>query len=110
MSSKKNAKDGPGEENRLFDPDEEKVVEISLERLRPFENHPFKVKDDEAMVQLMQSIEKYGIMNPLLVMPTLEGDYQIISGHRRKYCAEKLRYSKVPVIIRYMKEAPSWAT
>lgn len=71
---------------------------------RPFENHPFKVKEDEVMARLMESIERYGIMNPLIVMPTTEGFYRIISGHRRKYCAERLGYTQVPVIIRYMKE------
>ena len=59
------------------------------------------------MARLMESIERYGIMNPLIVMPTTEGFYRIISGHRRKYCAEKLGYTKVPAIIRYMKEDDS---
>ena len=107
MNCKKNANSNPGEEGQLFHPESEKVVEIGLERLRPFKNHPFKVKEDEAMAQLMESIERYGIMNPLIVMPTREGVYQIVSGHRRKYCAEKLGYTQVPVIIRYMKEDDS---
>lgn len=107
MNCKKNAKSRSDDEHQLFDPAVEKVVEIGLERLRPFENHPFKVKEDEAMARLMESIERYGIMNPLIVMPTTEGFYRIISGHRRKYCAEKLGYTKVPVIIRYMKEDDS---
>ena len=107
MTCKKNANSNPGEEKQLFHPESEKVVEIGLERLRPFKNHPFKVKEDEAMAQLMESIERYGIMNPLIVMPTREGVYQIVSGHRRKYCAEKLGYTQVPVIIRYMKEDDS---
>ncbi|MCF2555038.1 ParB/RepB/Spo0J family partition protein [Faecalicatena contorta] len=107
MNCKKNANSNPGEERQLFHPESEKVVEIGLERLRPFKNHPFKVKEDEAMAQLMESIERYGILNPLIVMPTKEGVYQIVSGHRRKYCAEKLGYTQVPVIIRYMKEEDS---
>ena len=107
MNCKKNASGNPSEEKRLFNLGVEKVVEIGLERLRPFENHPFKVKEDEAMAQLMESIERYGIMNPLIVMPTREGVYQIVSGHRRKYCAEKLGYTQIPVIIRYMKEDDS---
>ena len=102
MNCKKNAKSRSDDEHRLFDPAVEKVVELGLERLRPFENHPFKVKEDEAMARLMESIERYGIMNPLIVMPTTEGFYRIISGHRRKYCAEKLGYTQVPVIIRYI--------
>lgn len=107
MNSKRNAGSSSGEQKQVTDSEVEKVVEISLERLRPFENHPFKVRDDEAMEQLMESIEKYGIMNPLVVMPTMEGVYRIISGHRRKYCAEELGYTKVPVIIQYMKEDDS---
>lgn len=107
MNCKKNAKSRSDDEHRLFDPAVEKVVEIGLERLRPFENHPFKVKEDEAMARLMESIERYGIMNPLIVMPTTEGFYRIISGHRRKYCAEKLGCTQVPVIILYMKEDAS---
>ena len=107
MNCKKNAKSRSDDEHRLFDLAVEKVVELGLERLRPFENHPFKVKEDEAMARLMESIERYGIMNPLIVMPTMEGFYRIISGHRRKYCAEKLGYTQVPVIIRYMKEDDS---
>ena len=59
------------------------------------------------MARLMESIERYGIMNPLLVMPTTEGFYWIISGHRRKYCAEKHGYTQVPANIRYMKEDDS---
>ena len=107
MNCKKNAKSRSDDEHRLFDSAVEKVVELGLEHLRPFENHPFKVKEDEVMARLMESIERYGIMNPLIVMPTTEGFYRIISGHRRKYCAEKLGYTKVPVIIRYMKEDDS---
>ena len=59
MNCKKNAKSRSDDEHRLFDPAVEKVVEIGLERLRPFENHPFKVKEDEAMARLMESIERY---------------------------------------------------
>ena len=102
MNCKKNANSNPGEERQLFHPESEKVVEIGLERLRPFKNHPFKVKEDEAMAQLMESIERYGILNPLIVMPTREGVYQIVSGHRRKYCAEKLGYTQVPTVASFV--------
>lgn len=80
----------------------EKVVEIELERLRTFTNHPFKVQEDSQMIELQDSIRKYGILNPLIVRPRPEGVYEIISGHRRKFAAEKLGYRKVPVIIRAM--------
>lgn len=83
---------------------DEKVVEIEMERLRVFANHPFKVEADSQMLELQDSIKKYGILNPLIVRPRPEGFYEIISGHRRKYAAERLGYRSVPVIIRYMKD------
>ena len=83
---------------------EEKVVEIEMERLRSFENHPFKVKADSQMIELQESVKKYGILNPLIVRPRKDGTYEIISGHRRKFAAEKIGYRKVPVIIRVMND------
>ena len=81
---------------------DEKVVEIEIERLHDFKNHPFKVQTDSQMKELRDSISKYGILNPLIVRPRPEGFYEVISGHRRKYAAMELKYTKVPVIIRYM--------
>ena len=75
--------------------------------LRPFKEHPFQVKDDKEMFLLQESIEKYGILNPLIVRPVPDGYYEIISGHRRKHAAEKLGYRKVPVIIRVLSEDDS---
>ena len=80
----------------------EKVVEIELERLRTFENHPFQVNMDCQMKELQDSIKRYGIITPLVVRPRKEGYYEIISGHRRRFAAEKLGYRKVPTLIRYM--------
>lgn len=85
------------------DPDE-KVIEIEMERLRAFPNHPFKVIGDSQMIELQDSIKKYGVLNPLIVRPKIEGYYEIISGHRRKYAAEKLGYKKIPVIIRMLQD------
>ena len=65
------------------------------------------MKDDKEMFLLQESIEKYGILNSLIVRPVLDGYYEIISGHRRKYAAEKLGYRKVPVIIRVLSEDDS---
>lgn len=84
-----------------MDPDE-KIVEIAIERLRVFENHPFRVEMDSQMKDLQDSIKKYGIITPVIVRPQKEGYYEIISGHRRIFAAEKLGYRKVPTIIRYM--------
>ena len=69
---------------------EEKVVEIEMERLRSFENHPFKVRADSQMIELQESVKKYGILNPLIVRPRKDGTYEIISGHRRKFAAKKI--------------------
>lgn len=83
-------------------PEKEIIIEIAIERLRDFPGSPFSVTEDEPMEDLIESIKAYGILNPLIVRPILEGCYQIISGHRRKYAARKLGYRKVPVIIRVM--------
>ena len=91
------------EKKKLLDQDE-RVVEIELERLRGFVNHPFKVQADSQMIELQESIKKYGILNPLIVRPRQDGTYEIISGHRRKFAAEKIGYRKVPVIIRVLKD------
>ena len=77
------------EKKELLDQDE-RVVEIELERLRGFVNHPFKVQADSQMIELQESIKKYGILNPLIVRPRQDGTYEIISGHRRKFAAEKI--------------------
>ena len=71
---------------------------------RIFPNHPFKVIGDSQMIELQDSIKKYGVLNPLIVRPKIEGYYEIISGHRRKYAAEKLGYKKIPVIIRMLQD------
>lgn len=91
------------EKKDLRDPDE-KVVEIEMERLLSIYQSPFKVTGDSQMIELQDSIKKYGVLNPLIVRPRQEGYYEIISGHRRKYAAERLGYKKIPVIIRTMKE------
>ena len=90
------------ESNRLFE--DEKVIEIEIERLRSFKDHPFKVTDDKEMHLLTESIKQYGVLNPLIVRPVPDGVYEIISGHRRKYAAQQLGYRKVPVIIRVMND------
>ena len=85
-------------------PEKEIIIEIALERLRDFPGSPFSVAMDEPMKDLIGSIQTYGILNPLIVRPMPDGCYQIISGHRRKFAAVKLRYWKVPVIIRALND------
>ena len=70
--------------------EKEKVIEIEIERLRDFKEHPFHVKDDKEMSLLKESIKNYGILSPLIVRPVLDGVYEIVSGHRRKYAAQQL--------------------
>ncbi len=73
----------------------EKIIEIELERLKDFPNHPFKVQDDQQMTELTKSIKKYGILNPLIVRPVPDGTYEIISGHRRRHAAQILGYRRL---------------
>lgn len=84
---------------------EERIIEIEVERLRDFRNHPFRISADKPMEELMESIERYGVLNPLVVRPMLDGVYEIVSGHRRKYAAQMLGFRKVPVVIRVMSDA-----
>ena len=76
------------------------VVEVPLNELYPFKNHPFHVNDDEKMAETVESIKNYGILNPALVRPRAEGGYELIAGHRRKRGCELAGKSKMPVLIR----------
>lgn len=78
----------------------EQVQHISISDLHPFENHPFRVLDDESMAQTVESIRQMGIANPLIVRPDPDGGYEIISGHRRHHAAELAGLDTIPVIIR----------
>lgn len=87
------------EESRV-DESREKVVELSLSELHPFENHPFKVKDDEAMMETVESVKQYGVLVPAIVRPDPKGGYEIVSGHRRFRASELAGKESIPVIIR----------
>lgn len=77
-----------------------KPVNISISKLRPFEGHPFKVKDDEEMNTLIESVQIQGILSPLIVRPIENTDeYEVISGHRRLHAAVKAGISEVPALI-----------
>ena len=80
----------------------EKVMDIQMDKLVGFRNHPFQVKDDESLNALCESIRDYGVLSPLLARPTLDGNYEIVSGHRRKAAAMKLGMEKLPVLVREM--------
>lgn len=80
----------------------EKVMDIQMDKLVGFRNHPFQVKDDETLNALCESIRDYGVLSPLLARPTADGNYEIVSGHRRKAAAMKLGMEKLPVLVREM--------
>ena len=78
--------------------------EIELGRIHSFPNHPFKVLDDEKMDTLVESIRENGILNPVIVRPDQNGDYEMISGHRRLHAAGIVGLKKVPAIVKEMSD------
>lgn len=87
----------------LFGIDEEQagqIMEVPINELFSFQNHPFKVLDDEKMAQTVESIRENGILVPIMVRSRQEGGYEVISGHRRRHAAEIVGLETVPVIIR----------
>ena len=78
----------------------EKIREIPLDQLVPFKDHPFKVIDDESMMNTVQSIREHGILLPLIARPMPDGKYEIVSGHRRSHAGKLAGLETVPVIVR----------
>ena len=78
----------------------EKIQEIPLTELHPFKNHPFKVKDDEAMMETADSIKQYGVLVPAIARPDPEGGYELVAGHRRHRASELAEKETMPVIVR----------
>ena len=87
------------EESRA-DETREKVVEISLTELFPFKDHPFKVIDNEEMVETAESVKKYGVLVPAIARPRDDGGYELVAGHRRKRACEIAELETMPVIVR----------
>lgn len=87
------------EESRA-DVGREKVMEIPLAELHAFEGHPFKVKDDEAMLETAESVRQYGVLVPAIARPRAEGGYELIAGHRRHRASELAEKETMPVIVR----------
>ena len=75
------------------------VTYIEVDKLKPFENHPYYVKDDDEMMNLTQSISENGILSPLIVRPIENDEYEVISGHRRLHAGIKAGMDKVPALI-----------
>ena len=83
-------------------PQQEVIVHVSLSKLHDFPNHPFKVRDDEAMQETAESIRQYGVLVPAIVRPREDGGYEIIAGHRRRHGSELAGLSAMPCIVRQM--------
>lgn len=81
---------------------QERVQEIPLSELHPFEGHPFRVVDDEEMMKTAESVRAFGVLTPAIVRPDPDGGYEIISGHRRHRASELAGIETMPVIVREM--------
>lgn len=75
------------------------TINIPIEKLRPFKDHPFKVADDGDMLQLMRSIRENGLLTPISVRPIDNNEYEVISGHRRLHACKKAGYRTVPALV-----------
>ena len=76
------------------------ISEIPLEKLRPFPDHPFQVRDDNSMRETIESVKENGIIVPALARPLDDGTYELIAGHRRKYACEVVGLKTMPVILK----------
>ena len=81
---------------------EETVIQIPLSELYPFPNHPFQIRDDEAMRGMLESVHEYGVLTPVIVRSREGGGYEIIAGHRRKHASEIAGLETMPAIVREM--------
>ena len=101
----------PGQKVKLTSYDEllavptiEGAMDIPLDQLHEFKNHPFHVVDDAAMDELVESIKKNGILSPAIARKRPEGGYELISGHRRKHAAELAGLEKMPVFVKELSD------
>ena len=81
---------------------QERVQSLPLDKLVPFPNHPFKVRDDEKMLETVESIRERGVLVPILVRPQNDGTFQIVSGHRRHHASLLAGKTEIPAIVRDM--------
>ena len=78
----------------------EKLTEIPITAIRDFPNHPYQVKDDESMAELVESVKTYGLLQPVLVRPLTDGTYEMVSGHRRKRAFQLAGIERIPARVR----------
>ncbi|MBR0349326.1 MAG: ParB/RepB/Spo0J family partition protein [Clostridia bacterium] len=81
---------------------EEKVVQVPINQIRDFPDHPYKVKDDESMNELVESVMQRGLIQPIIIRPTEDGKYEMVSGHRRKRAFEIAGIEKIPAKVKEM--------
>lgn len=81
---------------------QERVQSLPLDKLEPFPNHPFKVIDDDKMLETVESIKERGVLVPILVRPKNDGNFEIVSGHRRHHASQLAGKTEIPAIVREM--------
>ena len=80
------------------------LVTLALADLRPFSRHPYKVRDYDAMREMVESVKQYGVLSPAIARPVADGGYELVSGHRRKRACELAGLETMPVIVRELDE------
>lgn len=92
---------------------QEQIQRLALSELHPFKDHPFRVLDDDRMMETVESVKEYGVLVPIIARPMADGGYEIVSGHRRKRACELAGMNEIPAIVRdwtMMKLSSSWWT
>lgn len=79
---------------------QEQIQRLALSELHPFKDHPFRVLDDERMMETVESVKEYGVLVPIIARPMADGGYEIVSGHRRKRACELAGMNEIPAIVR----------
>lgn len=79
---------------------QEQIQRLALSKLHPFKDHPFRVLDDDRMMETVESVKEYGVLVPIIARPMSDGGYEIVSGHRRKRACELAGLNEIPAIVR----------
>jgi len=82
----------------------EMIMEIPIDEICDFPNHPFKIRMDEEMENLVESVKQYGVLSPVIVRTTEDGSYEMIAGHRRRYASELAEKTEIPCIVRNLSD------
>lgn len=82
----------------------EMIMEIPIDEICDFPNHPFKIRMDEEMANLVESVKQYGVLSPVIVRPKEDGSYEMIAGHRRRYASELAEKTEIPCIVRNLSD------